>query len=219
MAQLSVLAMAVVVHLSIALEAAAVAGCGTWGGSALACAPAGPDPGHSSALVEPHVPSLEPVSIPFPARAADARRLSRVSAAAHGRPADPAVAAVGYAYRIDPLLLEAIVQQESRGRADAVSPKGALGLMQIMPATARELGVADPALLTSDPLLNLVTGARYLKRMQAQFGNDLPRVLAAYNAGPGAVARHGGVPPYAETRGYVRTIMGRYTQQLGGRAR
>lgn len=127
---------------------------------------------------------------------------------------EPELAAVGAAYRVDPRLLRAVVQHESRFRTDAVSPKGALGLMQLMPTTARELGVRDPALLTRDPLLNLITGARYLKRMQARFGNDLPRVLAAYNAGPGAVERYGGIPPYAETRHYVSTILGSYRSQL-----
>jgi soluble lytic murein transglycosylase-like protein len=162
---------------------------------------------------------LHPVSIAFPDRprraAIGSRRVQGAGARALPHGIDPAVAAVGEAYRIDPRLLHAVVSRESRFRPDAVSPKGALGLMQIMPATARDLGITDPTLLTRDPLLNLVTGARYLKLMQARFGNDLPKVLAAYNAGPGAVARHGGVPPYAETRGYVRAILGDYRHKLG----
>lgn len=119
------------------------------------------------------------------------------------------IAAVAARHRIDPLLLGAIVARESGGRAGAVSAKGAIGLMQVMPATGRALGVADPARLR-DPATSLIAGATYLKQLQAQFGNDLALTLAAYNAGPGAVARHHGVPPYAETRAYVSAILARY---------
>lgn len=133
--------------------------------------------------------------------------------------ASPLIDAVGRIYRIDPALLHAVVRQESGGRLAAVSSKGALGLMQVMPGTARELGVRDPAQLTQDPVLALTTGAVYLKRMQAKFGNDVPRVLAAYNAGPGAVQRHKGVPPYRETQAYVRSIVSNYqalrAEQIG----
>lgn len=116
---------------------------------------------------------------------------------------------VAASHRIDPLLLGAIVARESAGRADAVSAKGAVGLMQVMPATARALGVTDPAQLR-DPATSLIAGATYLKQMQARFGSDLALTLAAYNAGPAAVARHRGVPPYAETRAYVAAILARY---------
>lgn len=121
---------------------------------------------------------------------------------------------IARAHRIDPQLLAAMVRAESAGRLDAVSNKGALGLLQVMPGTARELGVADPSRLLADPELALTTGARYLKRLQAKLGNDVPIVLAAYNAGPGAVAKAGGIPAYRETQGYVSTIMGRYRQSL-----
>ena len=127
------------------------------------------------------------------------------------------IGAVSRRYRIDPLLLHAIVARESAYRSGAVSPKGALGLMQVMPGTARGLGVADPGRLLTDPTLNLVTGATYLKQLQGQFGNNVPMVLAAYNAGPGAVRRFRGVPRYRETQTYVTTIMRRYrTARLGG---
>lgn len=170
----------------------------------------------------PAVLPVQPLAIPFTARppvAAGGRAPARAGAAAPvatpgAHRFEPALKAVARAYRIDPRLLHAVVRQESGYRPDAVSSKGALGLMQIMPATGRELGVSDPALLVEDPLLNLVTGARYLKRMQARFGNDLPRVLAAYNAGPGAVARHGGIPPYAETRAYVAAVLNHYRRQM-----
>ncbi len=103
---------------------------------------------------------------------------------------------------LSPGLLEAIAYVESRFRSDAVSPKGAQGMMQLMPATARELGV-DPA----DPVQNAHGGAMYLREMLAVFDADLELALAAYNAGPSAVIRHGGVPPYAETRAYVAAVM------------
>lgn len=89
---------------------------------------------------------------------------------------------------------------ESRYCPDAVSPKGALGLGQLMPGTARELGV-DPF----DPAQNLAGAARYLRLQLDAFGS-LELALAAYNAGPGAVRKHGGVPPFAETRAYVREV-------------
>lgn len=104
---------------------------------------------------------------------------------------------------LDSRLLEAVAWQESRGRMSAVSPKGALGVMQLMPATAAELGV-DP----TDAADNIRGGAIYLRRQLDRFGN-VPLALAAYNAGPGAVIRYGGVPPYRETRDYVAKIMGR----------
>lgn len=101
-------------------------------------------------------------------------------------------------------LARAVEWVESRGRADAVSPKGALGPMQLMPATARELGV-DPR----DPAQNRAGGIAYLARQLARFGS-VPLALAAYNAGPGAVLRHGGVPPFAETRRYVAAVLARW---------
>jgi soluble lytic murein transglycosylase-like protein len=101
-------------------------------------------------------------------------------------------------------LVEAVAWQESRFRQNAVSSKGAMGVMQLMPGTARQLGVD-----ASDLKGNIDGGVAYLGQMLSQFGGDLPRALAAYNAGPGAVQRYGGVPPYAETQAYVRAILGR----------
>lgn len=95
-----------------------------------------------------------------------------------------------------------LVRQESGWHSLAVSPKGAIGLAQLMPDTARHLGV-DP----TDPQQNLEGGARYLKRQYDRFGS-WPLALAAYNAGPEAVQRYGGIPPYAETQGYVKAIWG-----------
>jgi|SRR5579859_1655005 len=101
-------------------------------------------------------------------------------------------------------LVEAVAWQESRFHQNAVSRKGALGVMQLMPDTARRLGV-DAADLRG----NIDGGVTYLSQMLTRFGGDLPRALAAYNAGPEAVQRYGGVPPYAETQAYVRAILGR----------
>jgi soluble lytic murein transglycosylase-like protein len=123
----------------------------------------------------------------------------------------PRVAAVARTYDIDPLLLHAIAHVESRHDPRARSAAGALGLLQVMPATARRFGVDDAPGALYDPAVNLEVGAAYLKSLQARFGNDLTLVLAAYNAGEGAVERHGrSVPPYAETRDYVRQVLSEY---------
>lgn len=109
-------------------------------------------------------------------------------------------------HRLDPALVRAVVAVESAFRAGAVSPKGAQGLMQLMPATAAALGVED----AFDPAQNLDGGARHLAALVQGFGGDLNKALAAYNAGAGAVARHGGVPPYLETKDYVARVLKRY---------
>lgn len=105
---------------------------------------------------------------------------------------------------ISPSLLGALVWQESRWNAQAVSPKGAIGLAQLMPGTARDLGV-DP----TNPLANLVGGARYLRQLLDQFDGNVEKALAAYNAGPGRVRSAGGVPAIAETKTYVASIVRR----------
>lgn len=111
------------------------------------------------------------------------------------------VAAAAARHRVDPLLVHAVIAVESGHRPDAVSSAGAQGLMQLMPATARSLGLADPF----DPAANVEAGVAYLRRLADEFGTVL--ALAAYNAGPGTVRRHGGVPPFAETRAYVRSVV------------
>lgn len=105
---------------------------------------------------------------------------------------------------IDPDIFVALVNQESGFDAHARSPAGALGLTQLMPGTARGLGVSNPL----DPVQSLHGGARYLKQQLKAFGGDYRKALAAYNAGPGAVQKYGGIPPYAETQHYVKTILG-----------
>ncbi len=116
------------------------------------------------------------------------------------------VAEAAERHGLDPALVRAVVGVESGFQPEAVSPKGAQGLMQLMPTTARDLGVTDPF----DPAANLDGGSRYLSSLVARYEGDLAKALAAYNAGMGAVARHGGVPPYAETRQYVQRVLGRY---------
>lgn len=107
---------------------------------------------------------------------------------------------------VDPRLVHALVTVESGYQPRAVSPKGALGLTQLMPATAKRLHVTNPF----DPEQNVRAGVRELSRLIARYQGDLPRALAAYNAGEGAVDRYRGVPPYRETRGYVERILSLY---------
>lgn len=114
----------------------------------------------------------------------------------------PALAAAGGSVQLSPLLLEAVAWAESRFKTDAVSRAGAIGVMQLMPGTAAELGV-DP----HNPDANIRGGALYLRQMLEMFDGDVEKALAAYNAGPAAVRRHGGVPPFKETRAYVAAIL------------
>jgi hypothetical protein len=106
-------------------------------------------------------------------------------------------------YRLDGLLLAAVVEAESGWNPRAVSPRGALGLMQLMPATAAHYGATEPA----DPRANVRAGARYLRDLLRRFDDDLELALAAYNAGPANVARYGGVPPFRETTRYVDRVL------------
>jgi soluble lytic murein transglycosylase-like protein len=107
---------------------------------------------------------------------------------------------------LDPNLVLAVVAVESGFQPDAVSHKGAQGLMQLMPGTAKDLGVTD----AMDPAQNLDGGTRYLRMLIAKYNGDVGRALAAYNAGPEAVKRHGGVPPYRETHHYIDRVLKRY---------
>jgi soluble lytic murein transglycosylase-like protein len=128
----------------------------------------------------------------------------------------PEIERVAKAYQIDPLLLHAIAHVESRHNPDAVSHAGALGLMQVMPATARRFGVVSPHTALRDPRISLEVSSRYLKNLQQRFDNNLSLVIAAYNAGEGAVEKYGRqVPPYKETRGYVRDVLAHYRLLVG----
>jgi soluble lytic murein transglycosylase-like protein len=104
---------------------------------------------------------------------------------------------------VDPKLLTGLIRAESNFDPSATSPAGAQGLTQLMPATAASLGVTNPL----DPAQAIEGGAKYLRQQLDRFGGDATKALAAYNAGPGAVERFGGVPPYAETQAYVRKVL------------
>lgn len=119
-----------------------------------------------------------------------------------------AIAAASQRHGVSRDLIEAVAWQESRYNQSAVSRVGATGVMQLMPGTARELGVDR-----FDLAQNVDGGAAYLSRMLRRFRGDVRMALAAYNAGPGAVERHGGVPPYAETQAYVSAILGGLAQR------
>jgi hypothetical protein len=128
-----------------------------------------------------------------------------------------AMAVAAERHDVDGLLLAAVVQTESRFSPGAVSPRGAVGLMQVLPATAEMYGVRNLA----DPHVNLDVGSRYLRQLLREYDGDLELALAAYNAGPGAVERYGRVPPFRETQDYVRKVLRLYEkhrQSLEGSA-
>jgi soluble lytic murein transglycosylase-like protein len=116
---------------------------------------------------------------------------------------DTYIKQVAARYDVPADLVGAVIEAESSRNPRAVSRRGARGLMQLMPKTAKRLGVDDPF----DPRANIEAGVKHLRAMIDIFGNDLPRVLAAYNAGEVAVIKHRGVPPYRETRAYVKRIV------------
>lgn len=163
--------------------------------------------------VMPRLPEATPAGdvlalaeIPLEAAIVPEHAVVRTDAQAAIVPADYSAKVRELAARFDlsPALIEALVWQESRWRANAVSPVGARGLAQLMPGTARDLGV-NP----DDPFANLEGGARYLREQIDRFDGDLEKALAAYNAGPGRVQRANGVPRIRETQQYVSAIMGR----------
>ena len=134
-----------------------------------------------------------------------------IAANARGHQASPdeidqSIVMAAARHNVDPNLVRAVVKQESNFNSNAVSRKGAMGLMQLMPSTARQLNVKNPF----DPEQNVDAGVRHLKQLLENYGGDVSLALAAYNAGSGAVARNSGVPHYAETQNYVRKITNLY---------
>lgn len=167
-------------------------------------APADPAPVLVTIPLETAAPALDAAPT-VPARSAPTapRRVERAVALS------PLIDHAARAYDIDPLLMHAMARVESAHRTDAVSHAGAVGLMQVLPATAARFGLSREAL--RHPQGNLEASARYLKWLQGRFRNDLKLIVAAYNAGEGAVERHGlRVPPYAETQAYVQRVLTEY---------
>ncbi|MFT3778968.1 MAG: lytic transglycosylase domain-containing protein [Ottowia sp.] len=160
----------------------------------------------------PRRPSARPLALAaLAARRAPPAQTPRPAAGFMPVAMAPLIDRTAQAHDIDPLLLHAIARVESRHQPRAVSHAGAHGLMQVIVPTARRFGVGDAQAL-HDPQTNLQVSARYLKTLQQRFGNDLQLVLAAYNAGEGAVEKHGRrVPPYRETQGYVRKVLSEYS--------
>lgn len=109
-------------------------------------------------------------------------------------------------FKVDSALIRAVIEMESGGNAKAVSFKGAMGLMQLMPATAKDMGVEDPF----DPRQNVEGGVRYLAHLLRKYDGDLDMALAAYNAGPGRVDYYRGIPPFGETVNFVRNVKALY---------
>jgi hypothetical protein len=169
---------------------------------------------------------VDPDEVPYPDPATSGIERATLNAAAEGRPVESIVitipdevlatrpfagliASVAAFHAVDARLVHAVIEQESNYQARARSKKGARGLMQLMPATARQYGVQN----SYDPKANIEAGVRHLKDLLSRL--DLPTALAAYNAGEGTVQRYGGLPPYPETQNYVRSILRRLRPQVG----
>lgn len=150
------------------------------------------------------VEKVLPDEVPYPepeAEADPAEPEPDIASILSATPFGDIIAQASAAHGVDPLLVRAVIQVESNYRPRARSPKGAMGLMQLMPATARQYSVRNPY----DPKANIEAGIRHLKGLIDRFGVEL--ALAAYNAGEGAVKRFNGIPPYRETRNYVSRIL------------
>jgi len=190
------------------LTASVFEGIGPPAGRAESSTAAGP---HAAARIEPADPATAPESVTAPSKAAPDRKPIPAAAPRPKITSDrvldtygPAIEEASRKYAVDSTLIYSVIMTESGGNPKAVSPKGAKGLMQLMDATAEQMGVAD----SLHPHQNIDGGAKYLRQLLNKYDGDLKRTLAAYNAGPGAVDKHRGVPPYAETRRYVDKVMG-----------
>jgi soluble lytic murein transglycosylase-like protein len=160
-----------------------------------------PEPGATAAGEAPK--SMAAARRP-PAASAARRQPGGTGAAGVDGRFDALIRAAAAREGVDPALVRAVAQAESSLDPRAISPAGARGLMQLMDGTARDLGVSD----SLDPVQNVAGGTKYLRALLDRFGGDVTRTLAAYNAGPGAVDRYGGPPPFQETQAYVRKVLG-----------
>jgi soluble lytic murein transglycosylase-like protein len=168
-------------------------------------APAAPTPASGTSFSSALQSATGQSSLGTQAAAAPAATTSPASTSSSlpaGTPYAAEIAQAATANGVDPALLAGLVKQESGFNPSAGSGAGARGLTQLMPGTASALGVTN----ILDPVQNLNAGAKYLKQQLDSFGGDVTKALAAYNAGPGAVQRFGGVPPYSETQNYVRIV-------------
>lgn len=159
---------------------------------------------------------VDPDEVPYPVpvdelpvEAAPAVPAGVPDAVLAARPFADLISAVAATHQVDVRLIHAVIEQESNYQARARSKKGARGLMQLMPATARQYGVHN----SYDPKANIEAGVRHLKDLLSRL--ELPTALAAYNAGEGTVRRYGGLPPFPETQNYVRRILQRAGHRLG----
>lgn len=144
------------------------------------------------------VPFVEPTQALLPLSV-----VTPLAGAGVARPFDALIEPLAAQHGVDPALVRAVIEVESNYQPTARSPKGAMGLMQLMPATARQYGVSD----AYEPSANVEAGIRHLRWLLDRF--ETPLALAAYNAGEATIRRHGGIPPFAETREYVRRVLAR----------
>jgi soluble lytic murein transglycosylase-like protein len=160
----------------------------------------------ATATAAPAATAAPPTQQAFSAQLAGAMSPTAAAtpATAGSNPFAAEISAAAARNGVDPALLTGLIRAESNFNPNATSPAGAQGLAQLMPATAAGLGVTNPL----DPTQAIEGGARYLRQQLDHFGGDASKALAAYNAGPGAVERFGGVPPYQETQNYVRRVLG-----------
>jgi hypothetical protein len=146
---------------------------------------------------------IEPDEVPWPEPAPAGPAAPESSATATAMPFDDLIGPLSLRHGVEPALVRAVIETESAFEPRAMSPKGAMGLMQLMPRTARQYAVGDPF----DPSANLDAGIRHLRGLLDRY--DVRLALAAYNAGEGTIRRHGGVPPFRETRDYVERVLRR----------
>ena len=167
--------------------------------------------GEDGVLYYTNVPGQDRYKVQLPLREEKARvkkveQTRHLASVSQRSTFDPVIATAGERYSVDPHLIRAIIKAESNFDHRAVSPKGASGLMQLMPGTAREMGVANPF----DPEENIHGGTKYLSQLLSALNGNLPLALAAYNAGPVRVVGQNRIPPLPETRNYVETVLNYY---------